>query len=69
MARPRKKSEAATAPASPAPHPLEATLRRRAANRNYTLEKDGDVWYAAIGGTRFGPLQTLDDVEEFLPKE
>jgi hypothetical protein len=31
--------------------------------------EDGNVWYAAIGGTRYGPLRTLDDVGEFLPKE
>jgi len=46
----------------------KASLRKRAAARNYTLQKEGDVWYAAIGGTRFGPLRTLDDVDEFLPK-
>ena len=44
----------------------EADLRKRAASRNYTLEKDGDVWYAATGGTRFGPLR--DEVDEFLPR-
>ncbi len=60
MARPRatKKSES-----------REASLHRRAASRHYTLEKHGDVWYARIGGTRYGPLRTLDDVDEFLPKE
>jgi hypothetical protein len=47
----------------------EASLRKRAASRNYTLEKEGNVWYAAIGGTRYGPLRTLDDVDEFLPKD
>jgi hypothetical protein len=59
MARPRNKKSSSR----------EAALRKRAASRNYTLEKDGDVWYAAIGGTRFGPLRTLDEVDEFLPKE
>jgi len=60
MARPRttKKRES-----------REASLRKRAASRNYTLQKEGDVWYASIGGTRFGPLGTLDEVDEFLPKE
>ena len=47
----------------------EAELRKRAASRNYTLEKDGDVWYAEIAATRYGPLRTLDEVDEFLPKE
>ncbi len=47
----------------------EAELHKRAASRNYTLEKDGNAWYAAIGGTRYGPMQTLDEVDEFLPKE
>lgn len=47
----------------------EDGLRKRAASRNFTLEREGDVWYAAIGGTRFGPLRTLDEVDEFLPKE
>ena len=61
-------------PRSPKSEPVssrkrEADLRKRAASRNYTLEKDGGVWYASIGGTRFGPLRTLDDVDEFLPKE
>jgi len=57
MARPRvKKSES-----------REASLRKRAASRHYTLKKEGDVWYAEIGGTRFGPLRTLADVDEFLP--
>ncbi len=60
MARPRatKKSES-----------REASLRERAASRNYTLEKEDGVWYAAIGGTRFGPMRTLDEVDQFLPKE
>ncbi len=60
MARPRatKRSES-----------REASLKKRAASRSYTLEKDGDVWYASIGGTRYGPMQTLDEVDEFLPKE
>ncbi len=58
MARPRTKSES-----------REAGLRRRAASRGYTLEKEGDAWYAAIGGTRFGPMLSLDEVDEFLPKD
>ena len=60
MARPRAK-------AKPKPASREASLRERAASRGYELLKEGDVWYAAIGGTRFGPLRTLDEVEEFLP--
>ena len=47
----------------------EAQLQERAASRGYTLEKDGKVWYAEIAGTRYGPMQTLDEVGEFLPKE
>jgi hypothetical protein len=47
----------------------EAQLRKRAASRGFTLEKDGDAWYAEISGTRFGPMRTLDDVDEFLPKD
>ncbi len=60
MARPRatKKSES-----------REASLRERAASRNYTLEKQGDAWYAVVGGTRYGPMRNLDEVDEFLPKE
>jgi hypothetical protein len=42
-------------------------LRKRAAARGYELVKDGDVYYAAIGDTRFGPLADLDEVDEFLP--
>lgn len=58
MGRPRKRPES-----------REAELQKRAASRNYVLEKDGKVWYAAIGGTRFGPMKSLDEVDEFLPKE
>ncbi len=47
----------------------EASLRKRAASRNYTLEKQGDAWYAVVGGTRYGPMRNLDEVDEFLPKE
>ena len=47
----------------------EAELQKRAASRNYTLVKEKDGWYAELAGTRFGPLATLDDVDEFLPKE
>ena len=45
----------------------EASLRKRAASRGYTLVREGDVWYATIGETRFGPLRTFADIEEFLP--
>ena len=45
----------------------EASLHKRAASRGYTLVKEGDVWYAVIGETRFGPLRTFADIEEFLP--
>jgi hypothetical protein len=47
----------------------EAALRKRAASRSYELVKEKDGWYAAIGGTRWGPMRTLDEVDEFLPKE
>lgn len=44
------------------------TLEERAAARGYQLEQDDDGnWYAAIGGTRWGPMATADEVEEFLP--
>jgi hypothetical protein len=49
--------------------PTEASLRKRAASRGYTLHKEADGWYAAIGGTRWGPMASLDEVDEFLPKE
>jgi hypothetical protein len=58
MGRPWKKSES-----------REAELRKRAASRGYALEKDGKAWYATIAGTRFGPMASLDEVDEFLPKE
>jgi hypothetical protein len=48
----------------------EDELRERAAARGYRLVKDGNVWYAQVGGgTRYGPLRTLDAVDEFLPGE
>jgi len=47
----------------------EAELHKRAASRNYTLEKDGEHWYAEIAGTRWGPMRTLDELDEFLPME
>jgi hypothetical protein len=60
MARPRsKKTETSR----------EASLRKRAASRNYQLVKEGNAWYAEIADTRYGPMQTLDEVDEFLPKE
>ena len=59
MARPRKQKR----------ETREAQLEKRAASRGYTLVKEKDAWYAVLAGTRFGPLQTLDDVDQFLPKE
>jgi hypothetical protein len=60
MGRPRKKQSGSR----------EAQLEKRAASRGYVLEKEGRLWYAAIaGGTRFGPMASLDEVDEFLPKE
>lgn len=64
MARPRK-----TPSERPKAASREANLRERAAARGYTLEQEGGVWWAVVGGTRFGPLRTLDDVDEFLPAE
>jgi hypothetical protein len=58
MARQRKKQSQSR----------EQQLKERAASRGYTLIRDGKDWYAAIGGTRFGPMQTLDEVDEFLPE-
>ena len=45
----------------------EAELERRAASRGYTIEKQDGHWYAVIGGTRYGPMSSLDELEEFLP--
>ena len=59
MARPRKKKG----------EPREAELRKRAASRNYELVKEQGVWYAVISDTRYGPMQSLDEVDEFLPRE
>jgi hypothetical protein len=56
MPKPEKKSES-----------REAGLRKRAALRCYTLHKEKDGWYAELAGTHFGPMQTLDEVDEFLP--
>lgn len=47
----------------------EAQLQKRAASRGYTLEKDGKAWYAVISDTRYGPMASLDEVDEFLPKD
>lgn len=47
----------------------EAALRKRAASRGFTLHKEKDGWYAALGDTRFGPMKGLDEVDEFLPGE
>ena len=65
MAKPRTKRE--DTPSSS--RSREASLRKRAASRGYTLQKEDDVWYAEIRGTRYGPLRTLADVDEFLPKD
>ena len=57
-------------PPAPKPKPeksREANIAARAASRGYTLEKDGEHWYAKIGGTRYGPMLTLDELDEFLP--
>ena len=58
MGRPRKKQSQSR----------EAELAKRAAARGYALERDGKDWYATIGGTRFGPMRSLDEVDEFLPR-
>jgi hypothetical protein len=47
--------------------PTEASLRKRAASRGYTLVKEKDGWYVVLGGTRWGPMLSLDEVDEFLP--
>jgi len=64
MARPRQKRETTSATST---RTREASLHKRAASRGFTLVKEGDVWYAVIGETRFGPLRTFADIEEFLP--
>jgi hypothetical protein len=40
-------------------------LRKRAALRNYTLNEEQGGWYAEIGGTRWGPMRDLDEVNDF----
>jgi hypothetical protein len=57
-------------PKAPANESREAELERRAASRGYTIEKDdeGNI-YAVLAGTRWGPMQTLDELDEFLPGE
>jgi hypothetical protein len=59
-------------PPKPKPEPKEsqeAARARRASSRGYTLEQDDDgQWYAAIGGTRWGPM-TVEELDEFLPAE
>jgi hypothetical protein len=59
-------------PAKPKPKQSdsrEQQLERRAAARGYLIEKDdAGHWYAVIGGTRWGPMQSLDELDEFLPK-
>jgi hypothetical protein len=61
MGRPRNKKKEAGS--------REAELQKRAAARGYALEKDGKQWFAAISDTRYGPMASLDEVDEFLPKE
>jgi hypothetical protein len=53
-----KKTEAA---------PTEAQLAERAEQAGYTLEKEDDGWYAEIHGTRWGPMRTVEELDEFLP--
>jgi hypothetical protein len=47
----------------------EDALVRRAASRGYMLKKEGKAWYADNAGTRYGPMASLDEVDEFLPEE
>jgi hypothetical protein len=54
---------------TPAKDASREELEKRAAARGYTLEQEGHQWYAVIGGTRWGPMQSLDEIDEFLPKE
>jgi hypothetical protein len=61
MARPRNQKKAGGS--------REAELEKRAASRGYRLEKDGKAWYAVIADTRYGPMASLDEVDEFLPKD
>jgi ABC-type transport system substrate-binding protein len=56
-AKPKKETEWLT----------EAALAKRAASRGYTIEKEDDQWYAKVGGTRYGPMATLEELDEFLP--
>ena len=48
--------------------PTEASLRKRAASRGYTLVTE-DGWYVELGGTRWGPMVTLDEVDDWLQKD
>ena len=47
----------------------QAELDKRAKQAGYTLEKTDEGWYAEIHGTRWGPIATLEELDEFLPNE
>jgi hypothetical protein len=49
--------------------PTQAALEKRAEAAGYVLEKEDGEWYATIAGTRWGPMSSLDEVDEFLPEE
>ena len=49
--------------------PTQAELEKRAAERGYTLTQEEKAWYAEIGGSRYGPMASLEEVDEFLPTE
>jgi hypothetical protein len=64
--KPRQKRPASDRTRSPAN--AEAQFEKRAAKAGYTLTKDENGWYAEIHGTRWGPIATVDELDEFLPK-
>ena len=49
--------------------PTQTQLEKRAEAAGYTLEKEEGKWYAVIAGTRYGPMESLEEVDDFLPKD
>jgi hypothetical protein len=56
-------------PPKPKAKVTEAQLEKRASAHGYLLEKDKDNYYVVIGGTRWGPMASIDEVDKFLPAE
>ena len=52
------------------PKKPDAGAAREAGRRpRLHAREGGQGWYAEIGGTRYGPMASLDELDEFLPKE